>query len=96
MPGFLGTEKEFNSKYSRPIQSSRNSKTNSKEQVDATLALQNLHLQVLPFLLRRVKEDVLNDLPNKIIILNFQLFKQNCMKTFQNNRFQKQLQIKKH
>jgi TATA-binding protein-associated factor len=63
MPGFLGTEKAFNSKYSRPIQSSRN----SKEQVDATLAIQNLHFQVLPFLLHRVKEDVLNDLPNKII-----------------------------
>ena len=31
------------------------------------LALEALHKQVLPFLLRRLKEDVLNDLPPKII-----------------------------
>jgi TATA-binding protein-associated factor len=33
----------------------------------ATLALEALHKQVLPFLLRRLKEDVLHDLPPKII-----------------------------
>lgn len=33
----------------------------------ATLALEALHKQVLPFLLRRLKEQVLNDLPPKII-----------------------------
>lgn len=33
----------------------------------ATLALDALHKQVLPFLLRRLKEDVLDDLPPKII-----------------------------
>jgi len=32
-----------------------------------TLALERLHRQVLPFLLRRVKQDVLKDLPPKII-----------------------------
>lgn len=32
-----------------------------------TLAIENLHRQVLPFLLRRLKEDVLADLPPKII-----------------------------
>lgn len=32
-----------------------------------TLALEALHKQVLPFLLRRLKEDVLSDLPPKII-----------------------------
>jgi len=31
------------------------------------LALEALHKQVLPFLLRRLKEDVLHDLPPKII-----------------------------
>jgi len=34
---------------------------------EAALALEALHKQVLPFLLRRLKEDVLNDLPPKII-----------------------------
>lgn len=33
----------------------------------AANALEALHKQVLPFLLRRLKEDVLNDLPPKII-----------------------------
>lgn len=33
----------------------------------AALALEALHKQVLPFLLRRLKEEVLNDLPPKII-----------------------------
>ena len=33
----------------------------------AALALEALHKQVLPFLLRRLKEDVLDDLPPKII-----------------------------
>lgn len=31
------------------------------------LAMEALHRQVLPFLLRRMKEDVLQDLPPKII-----------------------------
>lgn len=35
--------------------------------IPAVLALEALHKQVLPFLLRRLKEDVLNDLPPKII-----------------------------
>lgn len=33
----------------------------------AAAALESLHKQVLPFLLRRLKEDVLHDLPPKII-----------------------------
>jgi TATA-binding protein-associated factor len=37
------------------------------EVTTAALALEALHKQVLPFLLRRLKEDVLNDLPPKII-----------------------------
>lgn len=36
-------------------------------QILAALALEALHKQVLPFLLRRLKEDVLHDLPPKII-----------------------------
>ncbi|KAH3902210.1 DNA-binding ATPase SCDLUD_002025 [Saccharomycodes ludwigii] len=67
MPGFLGTEKMFNERFAKPIAASRNSKTTSKEQEQGALALEALHKQVLPFMLRRLKEDVLSDLPPKII-----------------------------
>ncbi|ORY95444.1 hypothetical protein BCR43DRAFT_301359 [Syncephalastrum racemosum] len=67
MPGFLGTEKIFNERFGKPILASRDSKSSSKEQEAGALALEALHKQVLPFLLRRLKEDVLQDLPPKII-----------------------------
>ena len=66
MPGFLGTEKQFMSKYSRPIVASRDSKCSAREQEAGALAMEALHRQVLPFILRRMKEDVLKDLPPKI------------------------------
>ncbi|TFY76749.1 hypothetical protein EWM64_g7263 [Hericium alpestre] len=65
MPGFLGSESSFNERFSKPILSSRDGKTKNTEA--AALALEALHKQVLPFLLRRLKEDVLQDLPPKII-----------------------------
>ncbi|CCG83717.1 protein of unknown function [Taphrina deformans PYCC 5710] len=67
MPGFLGTEKSFHERYAKPIANSRDSKSSSKEQESGALALEALHKQVLPFLLRRLKEEVLADLPPKII-----------------------------
>jgi TATA-binding protein-associated factor len=67
MPGFLGTEKQFNDIYSKPILASKDPKCSTKEQETGALAIESLHRQVLPFLLRRLKEDVLNDLPPKII-----------------------------
>ena len=67
MPGFLGTEKVFHEKFAKPIATSRSSKTSSKEQEAGALALESLHKQVLPFMLRSIKEDVLSDLPPKII-----------------------------
>lgn len=66
MPGFLGTEKQFTARYSRPILASRDPKSSPKEQEAGALAMEALHRQVLPFLLRRMKEDVLDDLPPKI------------------------------
>lgn len=65
MPGFLGSEHSFNERFSKPILSNRDGKSKNGEA--AALALEALHKQVLPFLLRRLKEDVLNDLPPKII-----------------------------
>ena len=66
MPGYLGTEKQFTYKFSRPILNSRDPKCSSKEQEAGALAMEALHRQTLPFILRRMKEDVLADLPPKI------------------------------
>lgn len=67
MPGFLGTEKVFLDRFAKPIAASRFSKASSKEQESGALAIEALHKQVLPFLLRRLKEEVLDDLPPKIL-----------------------------
>ena len=67
MPGFLGTEKVFQDRFAKPIAASRYAKSSSKEQEAGALAAESLHKQVLPFLLRRLKEEVLNDLPPKIL-----------------------------
>lgn len=67
MPGFLGTEQQFNERFGKPIIASRDAKSSSREQEKGALALEALHKQVLPFLMRRMKEDVLDDLPPKII-----------------------------
>ncbi|KAI5465705.1 SNF2 family DNA-dependent ATPase domain-containing protein [Mariannaea sp. PMI_226] len=67
MPGFLGAEKVFLDRFAKPIAASRFSKASTKEQEAGALAIEALHKQVLPFLLRRLKEEVLNDLPPKIL-----------------------------
>ena len=46
MPGFLGTERQFNELYSRPINLSRDSKSNTRDQENGALALEALHRQV--------------------------------------------------
>jgi len=66
MPGYLGSEKQFTHRYARPILNSRDSKCSVKDQEKGVLAMEALHRQTLPFILRRMKEDVLNDLPPKI------------------------------
>ncbi|GAM29011.1 hypothetical protein SAMD00019534_121870 [Acytostelium subglobosum LB1] len=67
MPGFLGTERQFDDLYSKPILASKDPKCTPKDQEAGALAMEALHRQVLPFLLRRLKENVLHDLPPKII-----------------------------
>ncbi|KAG8867854.1 TATA-binding protein-associated factor mot1 [Serendipita sp. 405] len=67
MPGLLGNETQFNERYARPVLASRDSKVGGKVVEAAARALEGIRKQVLPFVLRRMKENVLNDLPPKII-----------------------------
>lgn len=55
MPGYLHAYKRFRERFEAPIVQ------DADEQ-----ARQNLHLMVAPFILRRMKQDVLDDLPEKI------------------------------
>ncbi|CAF0894772.1 unnamed protein product [Didymodactylos carnosus] len=66
MPGYLGAEKQFCSRYLKPIVQSRDMKSQKESEI-GHLAMELLHKQVKPFMLRRMKSDVLNDLPPKII-----------------------------
>lgn len=62
IPGYLGDEKEFTKKYKFKI----TEKTfNNKNYIEEKM--QKLHKKILPFILRRLKMDVLKDLPPKII-----------------------------
>ncbi|KAL9234087.1 hypothetical protein vseg_008996 [Gypsophila vaccaria] len=67
MPGFLGTERQFQSTYGKPLLAARDPKCSAKDAEAGALAMEALHKQVMPFLLRRTKDEVLSDLPEKII-----------------------------
>jgi SNF2 family DNA or RNA helicase len=74
MPGYLGTEqKTFIDKYAKPIMAvsvtakTTNSNASVKDFEEAEKKLEALHKQVLPFILRRLKDQVLKELPPKII-----------------------------
>eukprot|EP01083_Nonionella_stella_P072938 196882_1 len=67
MPGYLGEMSWFNQTFSKPIKLSYTARSSKDAQEKGALALEKLHKQVLPFLLRRLKSDVLKDLPPKII-----------------------------
>lgn len=68
MPGFLGDATAFSSLYTRPILRSKDTKANSAEWEAGQRALAQLHRQILPFILRRQKEDVAKELPRKEIM----------------------------
>eukprot|EP00898_Chlorokybus_atmophyticus_P005845 jgi/Chlat1/6261/Chrsp44S05775 len=67
MPGFLGTEQQFNQKFGRAVTAARDPKSTQRDTEASILAMDALHKQVMPFLLRRTKDQVLADLPPKII-----------------------------
>lgn len=67
MPGFLGSERQFQATYGKPLLAARDPKCSAKDAEAGALAMEALHKQVMPFLLRRTKDEVLSDLPEKII-----------------------------
>lgn len=67
MPGFLGAERAFNAKFGKAVQAAKYSKKGSAESEAGLLAVDALHKQVMPFVLRRNKQQVLHDLPPKIL-----------------------------
>jgi len=67
MPGFLGSETWFKQNFSFPISASYKAAKSSSNYSIGALKLEHLHKQILPFILRRLKCDVLKELPPKII-----------------------------
>jgi len=67
MPGFLGTEKEFKATYGIAAARSAAAKKGGGLTEQGALATGALHKQVMPFVMRRTKDQVLKDLPPKII-----------------------------
>ena len=67
MPGFLGTEREFKTSYGIAGARSAAAKKGGGLTEAGALTMGALHKQVMPFVLRRTKDEVLKDLPPKII-----------------------------
>jgi TATA-binding protein-associated factor len=67
MPGYLFTQKTFNSKFLRPILACRNTKASDQQTKEGEEVLNQLHRLILPFVLRRLKTDVLKELPDKVV-----------------------------
>ena len=67
MPGYLSTRAVFHQKYIKPMLACRNPKATEQQTREGEEALSVLHRQILPFLLRRLKTDVLNELPDKVV-----------------------------
>lgn len=67
IPGYLGDRKQFQQRFGKPILGAREAKASSNEMRAGQAALDSLHKMVLPFILRRRKADVLDDLPPKIV-----------------------------
>jgi TATA-binding protein-associated factor len=67
MPGYLSTRASFHQKYIKPMLACRNPKATEIQTREGEEALSLLHRQILPFLLRRLKTDVLNELPEKVV-----------------------------
>ena len=63
MPSFLGTSKAFTVNYANPIAKSQLPTASASSIAEGMSKLKHLHQQVLPFILRREKREVLPELP---------------------------------
>ena len=69
MPNFLGTSKYFVKEYGAPIAKSQSISATAEEIRSGREKLKALHQKVLPFILRREKEQVLTELPPKNVMV---------------------------
>lgn len=67
MPNFLGSARFFSKEYSRAIAKGQAHDASAESLAESMNKLKVLHQQVLPFILRREKNQVLRELPDKII-----------------------------
>lgn len=67
MPHFLGPESNFIKEFAKPITNGQKLEASASEMNRGTDCLKILHQQVLPFVLRREKHQVIRELPPKII-----------------------------
>ncbi|KAG3089802.1 putative helicase [Phytophthora idaei] len=67
MPGYLGDFAVFRREFVLPITKSKERNATTKQKEQAAIAIAKLHQKVLPFILRRTKYQVLEELPPKII-----------------------------
>ena len=67
MPNFLGSENSFVKEFARPIINGQKIDASASDVSRSTECLKILHQQVLPFVLRREKAQVIKELPPKII-----------------------------
>ena len=68
MPGFLEDESVFNRKYSKYLSTSLKKLGKNEDQTEQFLtSIKNLRDRISPFILRRTKENVLKELPDKIV-----------------------------
>ncbi|KAI0564175.1 Helicase 1/2 ATP-binding [Gracilaria domingensis] len=67
MPGSFGDEKSFKETHAEPIMAPREGEGSEADQERSMAATEALHRQVLPFVLRRLKNDIIAKLPPKIM-----------------------------
>ncbi|KAI1731655.1 DNA repair and recombination protein RAD26 [Ditylenchus destructor] len=67
MPGYLSSKANFQAKYMKAIAACRSPKATEHQIKEGEDALGRLHNRILPFVLRRLKSEVLKELPPKVV-----------------------------